>query len=72
MKVIKVIWGNSLDNSLSGLILAENDDGRRYWYLGSRVNCATEQEDIDYILNWGQKYPLEYFSKVLEEKHETI
>lgn len=55
MKVIKTIWGNSIDHSLSGLILAENDEGKQYWYLGSRKEWTTKEGDTDYILKWGRK-----------------
>lgn len=67
MKIIKVIWGNSIDHSLSGLILAENEAGERYWYLGSLMGATTEKDDINYILKWGQKLPEDIFTK----KHEV-
>lgn len=67
MRIIKVMWGNSLDGSVSGLILAENGAGEKHWYLGSRMGAITEKSDIDYILKWGQKLPENIFTK----KHEV-
>lgn len=66
MRILRVIWGNSFDCSLSGLILAEDKTGRRNWYLGSRQDWSDEREDIDYILRWGAKLPEDMFTKTHE------
>lgn len=41
------------------MILAENDAKELNWYLGSRKKAGTETEDIDYILKYGQKFPVD-------------
>lgn len=65
MKVIKTIWGNSINHSVSGLILAENNQGKRHWYLGSSNCYSTEEAAINYIIDWGSKFTEEEFKEVL-------
>lgn len=67
MRIIRAMWGNTIDDSVSGLILAENRTGERHWYLGSRKHYTNEMEDIKHILEYGTKLPEDIFTK----KHEV-
>lgn len=67
MKIIKTIWGSGQLQSTVGLILAENEFGKRNWYLGSAPAILSEREAQCYILRWGNKYSEEEFNQLIGE-----
>lgn len=54
-KIIDSIWGNSLDGSLSGIVIVEDDIGKRRAFLGSKQDATTEEVDAEYIAGWGNE-----------------
>lgn len=68
MKIINSWWQTTLGSTAcSGIIIAENDIGKRHVYVGALENASdSEENDAQYICEWGQKYEIDSLIKMLE------
>ena len=64
-KITPIRWGNSSDGSISGIVLVKTDNGKRL-FLGSRIRFTTEQEDTNYIADWGSEITKNDLKSMLE------
>lgn len=72
-KIIDSIWGNSFDGTLCGIVIVENDIGRRRAFLGSKEHPTTESNDAEYIAKCGNELTtneLMRLAAILEKKDE--
>lgn len=69
MKIINAWWQSMLGSSAcSGIIVAENNMGKRHVYVGALENTSdSEENDAKYICERGQKYEINSLIKFLEE-----
>lgn len=54
-RVIDSIWGNSFDGTLCGIVIVENDMGKRRAFFGSKEHPTTENGDAEYIAKCGNE-----------------
>lgn len=54
-KVVDSIWGNSFDNTLCGIVIIENDAGKRRAFFGSKECPTTEKKDAEHIAKCGNE-----------------
>lgn len=60
-----MIWGNSLDGSISGIIgVKDYTTGRKRLFLGSRREWTTETDDAKYIAKLGNEITLEQLEEM--------
>lgn len=69
MKILNSYWQATMGSkSFSGIIIAENDIGKKYAYVGSvDESHGSERKDAEWICSGGQKYDINYLIKMLEE-----
>ena len=68
-KIIPIMWGNSTDQSTCGIVLVDNGYGKRLFF-GSRKRYTNEDDDSQYIADWGNeitKADLEQLLKMIGE-----
>lgn len=53
-KIVPIMWGNSTDQSTCGIVLVDNGHGKRLLF-GSRENYTDEDNDAQYIADWGDE-----------------
>lgn len=53
-KIIPIMWGNSTDQSTCGIVLVDNGHSKRLFF-GSRENYTDEDNDAQYIADWGDE-----------------
>lgn len=57
MKVLDVMWFSGV--AAIGIVRVETDyDGIKY-YIGAPIETTTEQQDAQYIADWGLTFPLD-------------
>lgn len=67
-KITPIMWGNSTDQSTCGIVLVDNGHSKRLFF-GSRENYTNEDNDAQYIADWGDeitKADLERLLKMIE------
>lgn len=68
-KITPIMWGNSTDQSTCGIVLVDNGYGKRLFF-GSREIYTNEDDDAQYIADWGNeitKTDLEQLLKMIGE-----
>lgn len=70
-KIINSIWGNSFDGSLSGIVIVEDDMGKRRAFLGSKHDATTEEVDAKYIAEWGNEMRVDDLLRLIELLEEA-
>lgn len=72
-RIIDSIWGNSFDGTLCGIVIVENDMGKRRAFFGSKNHPTTENNDAEYIAKCGNELTvgeLIRLAAILEKKDE--
>lgn len=72
-RVIDSIWGNSFDGTLCGIVIVENDMGKRRAFFGSKEHSTTEDDDAEHIARCGNELTANGLMRlvaILEKKDE--
>ncbi len=67
LPVQPIDWFNSIDGSVSGLVIGTRTDGSKYAVIGSRMAASSEELDAIHISNWGTKITADQFRKWADE-----
>jgi hypothetical protein len=67
MDILKTIWSSDCTGNCIGIIIAEDRVTKEQnTYIGICKALNDEADDIDYIINYGAKYPRKVFEQILK------